>query len=159
MKFSAQEEYGLRCLVAVATAGHEASLTIPEISKLEGLTPSHVAKLMSVLRKAGFVKSTRGQSGGYCLNIVPDAILIVNVLESLGGRLYGTGFCERHSGIHPECVHEGDCIVLPLWIRVQTAVDNSLQGLTLGDLLEGRLDAPPVVFYDKPERHTAVSHR
>src|SRR2546425_11812681 len=71
MRFTAQEEYGLRCLLQIARepAG---SLTIPEIAEREALTSAYVAKLMSVLRKAGLVKSTRGQKGGYRLACPPD---------------------------------------------------------------------------------------
>ncbi|MCH7945265.1 MAG: Rrf2 family transcriptional regulator, partial [Armatimonadetes bacterium] len=58
MKFSAQEEYGLRCLLALAGAADEATLTIPVIARAEGLTQSHVAKLLALLRKGGFVNST-----------------------------------------------------------------------------------------------------
>ena len=36
MKLSANEEYGLRCLVRMAYAGPDESLTIPEISQAEG---------------------------------------------------------------------------------------------------------------------------
>ncbi|ARU39689.1 hypothetical protein CCB80_00435 [Armatimonadetes bacterium Uphvl-Ar1] len=63
MKFSAQEEYGLRCLIALARKGVGQSMTIPEISDQEGLTSSHVAKILAILRRSGFVASTRGQSG------------------------------------------------------------------------------------------------
>ncbi len=144
MKFSAQEEYGLRCLVAIARQGSEASLTIPEISRMEGLTPSHVAKLMAILRKSGFVKSTRGQLGGYSLSKEPMKIKIKDVLESLGGRLFHDGFCDRHSGIEPHCVHEGDCLLHPLWTNIQEAVDVVVSRYTLEDVLDQRIPEPLV---------------
>lgn len=139
MKFSSQEEYGLRCLVAIAVIGPAGSITIPELSKMEGLSTSHIAKLLSILRKSGYIKSVRGQLGGYSIAKLPANIPIREVLESLGGRLYGSGFCERHSGLLPTCVHEADCLMRPLWTRLQNAVDSVLQGLTLEDILESRL--------------------
>lgn len=139
MKFSSQEEYGLRCLVAIAVLGPGGSVTIPELSKMEGLSPSHIAKLLSVLRKSGYIKSVRGQQGGYSIAKDPKSIQIREVLESLGGRLYGSGFCERHSGLLPNCVHEADCLMRPLWNRLQEAVDSVLNGVTLEDVLESRL--------------------
>ena len=105
------------------------------------------------------MKSTRGQSGGYCLNVDPDTTLVVNVLECLGGRLYGAGFCDRHRGILADCVHDGECRIRPLWIRLQVAVDSALEGVTIGDIIEGRLESPPVVFYYNPEQNSAMSHR
>ena len=67
MKLSAQEEYGLRCLLRLAREGESSSLTIPEISLSEGISNHYVAKLMRILRRGGFVRSARGQAGGYTL--------------------------------------------------------------------------------------------
>ena len=86
MKFSAQEEYGLRCLLQIARLGPDGSMTIPEISRIEGLTPTHVAKLTMILRKGGFLSSTRGQAGGYALARSPEKIIVGEVLEALGGK-------------------------------------------------------------------------
>ena len=43
MKLTAQEEYGLRCLLRVAEAGESESLTIPEIGRAEALSIAYVA--------------------------------------------------------------------------------------------------------------------
>ena len=45
MKISAQEEYGLRCLLRLARAP-ETALTLHEVAAAEGLSVPHVAKLM-----------------------------------------------------------------------------------------------------------------
>jgi Rrf2 family iron-sulfur cluster assembly transcriptional regulator len=63
MKLSTQEEYGLRCLLQLGRQGDDTSLTIAELSQREGISAPNVAKIMRVLRKAGLVKSTRGQAG------------------------------------------------------------------------------------------------
>ncbi|HWP30874.1 MAG TPA: Rrf2 family transcriptional regulator [Fimbriimonadales bacterium] len=134
MKFSTQEEYGLRCLLAIARVHPDRSLTIPEISKSEGLSEAHVAKLLMILRKHGFVKSTRGQSGGYMLSRSPNAIRVSEVLSALGGKLFENDFCEKHSGAQNICVHDSACKIRSLWARVQLAVDKVLYEITLADL-------------------------
>jgi len=52
MKLTSQEEYGLRCLLRLAREGE--SLTIPKISQKEGISNFYVAKLMRILRRAGW---------------------------------------------------------------------------------------------------------
>ncbi|MBS1724519.1 MAG: Rrf2 family transcriptional regulator [Armatimonadetes bacterium] len=148
MKFSAQEEYGLRCLSTLAKEGPGGFLTIPTISKREGLSHSHVAKLLGILREAGFIVSVRGQSGGYMLARPVDQIAVRDVLSSLGGRLFDDSFCERHTGNLPDCVHESDCCFRPLWSRLQNAVDNALEGMTMADLLGGNLGPSPILVTD-----------
>lgn len=135
MKFSAQEEYGLRCMLCLARIEEGESLTIPQISSLEGMTQSHVAKILAILRKSEFIISTRGQLGGYTLAKCSKEILISDLLECLGGRLFSTEFCERHTGIEPTCVHESNCAMRPLWQTIQNAVDVAIQGITLSDLV------------------------
>src|SRR5437867_225657 len=136
MRLSAQEEYGLRCLIRVASAVENGSITIPEIGRAEGLSIHYVAKLMRVLRQGKFVKSVRGQAGGYTLARRPEDITVAEVLAWLGGRLFEPGFCDQFSGLERLCTHSVDCSIRSLWRAVQSAVDVALSGITLRDLLQ-----------------------
>jgi len=136
MKLSAQEEYGLRCLLRVASAGYGESLTIPEIGRAEALSIAYVAKLMRILRQGKFVESVRGQSGGYTLARRPENIRVGEVLATLGGRLFDPQFCDQFAGLKHVCTHSVDCSIRSLWRAVQTAVDSVLAGITLKDLLQ-----------------------
>ncbi len=135
MKLTSQEEYGLRCLLRVGREGEGGSLTIPELARSEGISEPNVAKMMRILRRAGFVRSTRGQSGGYTLALAADRIPIGPVLAALGGRLYEPAFCEGHSGLARLCTHMPDCSIRSVWRMVQGAIDSVLGKITLKDLL------------------------
>ena len=140
MKLTAQEEYGLRCLLHVARAGEGESLTIPEIGRAEALSIAYVAKLMRILRQGKFVKSVRGQTGGYTLARSAENIPVGEVLAALGGRLFEAGFCDQFSGMKQLCTHSVDCSIRSLWRAVQSAVDSVLTEVTLRDLLEKESD-------------------
>ena len=142
MKFSAQEEYGLRCLLRIAKFYKiNKSLTIPEISQFEGITQHNVAKLLRILRLGGFLASERGQVGGYTLAKPPEQIIISGVLELLGGKLFEEEqFCGDHAGIPSICTHTVDCSVRSLWRVVQDSVDKVLKKTTLRDLLGSEQD-------------------
>ena len=134
MKLSAQEEYGLRCLLHLARRGEGESLTIPEISRAEGLSVPNVAKLMRLLRMGDFVKSARGQSGGYTLARPAEEISVVQVMELLGGPFFSPAFCQRHTGTEDRCAHAVDCPLRTLWTTVQTVLTAVLGKTTLADL-------------------------
>src|SRR5947209_16567712 len=140
MKLSAQEEYGLRCLLRLASAGEGQSLTIPEIGRAEALSIAYVAKLMRILRQGKFVKSVRGQTGGYTLARNPENIPIGEVLAALGGRLFEPGFCDQFHGLQRLCTHSVDCSIPSLLRAVQSAVDSALRGITPRHLLQN--DSP-----------------
>jgi Rrf2 family protein len=149
VKITAQEEYGIRCLLELGRRGPGASATIPEISRAEGISKEYVAKLMRILRRSGLVRSLRGQSGGYVLARPLEEITVGEALSALGGPLYTAGFCAQH-------VHEGtcrrsiECSVRSLWNAVQEAVDDALAGKTLADLLPRRLLPGTGAPEDKP---------
>jgi Rrf2 family protein len=152
MKLSAQEEYGLRCLLRLADAGEDESLTIPEIARAEALSIAYVAKLMRILRQGKFVKSARGQSGGYTIARAPETIPVGEVLSALGGRLFEPSFCDQFPGLKRRCTHSIDCSIRSLWRAVQGAVDAVLTGISLKDLLKDESDM-------KRQLHPNVSGR
>ena len=147
MKFTAQEEYGLRCLLEIARHP-QGSMTIPEIAAREGLTVPNAAKLMRILRQANLVTSSRGQNGGYQLARPPDQLSMGMVLNALGGRLYSGDFCRDHTGTESVCVHDVDCSIRSLWLALDAAVERALSSMTLRDLLctedemAARIDTP-----------------
>jgi Rrf2 family protein len=144
MKITAQEEYGLRCLLRLAQVAEGESLTIPEVAAGEGLSVANAAKILGVLRQAGLIESVRGRSGGYRLASSPADIRLGSVLLVLGEPLYvDPGYCERHKG--PEsngsCVHHGGCTLRALWLTLEQWMRHTLDQITLADLLqsEGRI--------------------
>ncbi|MCB2206132.1 Rrf2 family transcriptional regulator [bacterium] len=145
MKFSSQEEYGLRCLLQLGRS-EASSMTIAEIGEAEGLSQAYVAKLLRILRINGFVDSVRGQEGGYTLAREADQILLSEVLAALGGRFYKPGFCDHYAGTESVCAHTFSCSIRPLWHRVQTAIDGVLEKTTLLDLMEGESQPPPALI-------------
>lgn len=135
MKISAQEEYGMRCLLRIGNSDLPEGLTIPDISRLEGLSAANVAKLLRILRLGGLIESARGRSGGYKLAKPADQIVIGEVLAVLGGRIYNPTFCEAHTGMSAVCNHIIDCSMRSLWRSIQDAVDTVLSRITLRDML------------------------
>lgn len=138
MKITAQEEYGLRCLLQIARAADGESLTIPEVATAEGLSVPYVAKLLAVLRQAGMIESVRGRSGGYRLAKAPDQIGLGSLLLVLGEPLFDEpSYCEKHSGTSKSesCVHHGGCSLRALWFTLEQWIRHSLDQVTVADLL------------------------
>jgi Rrf2 family protein len=135
MKFSAVEEYGLRCLIQIAKNSKGNGITIPELSELEGLSEANVAKILRILRLGGVVEAERGQTGGYRLTRPPEEITLREILQILGGRLFEQDYCNTYTGISTICTNSTDCSVRSVWKNVQRVIDEVLGRLTLKDLL------------------------
>ncbi len=135
MKFSSQEEYGIRCLIRIGKSDSPNGLTIPEISQMEGLSTANVGKILRILRLGEFVESARGQTGGYKLARSPEEIKISDIMDVLGGRLFKEGFCNNYSGSLNICTNTIDCSIRSLWSTIQNMLDDVLSKITLKDLL------------------------
>lgn len=136
MKFTAQEEYGLRYMLRIAKFyAVEKSLTIPEISRAEGISEHNTGKILRVLRIGGLLESSRGQIGGYTLTRPPGQINVKDILKVLGGRLFDDEFCNTHTGAMDICTNSIDCSVRSLWKLIQDSVDSVVSNMTLLDLM------------------------
>jgi Rrf2 family iron-sulfur cluster assembly transcriptional regulator len=137
MKITALEEYGLRCLMVLGNSWPQKALTMPEISKSEGLSISYVGKLLMILKQAGLVKAVRGRKGGYTLAGPPQALRLDTIFAALGEPLFSKNYCRKYSGDNDLCVHLHDCSVRHMWWSFGHFINNVLEKLTLADLLNG----------------------
>ena len=134
MKISAQEEYGLRCLVQLANLNEGESLTLPQIVAREGISTANAGKLMWLLNKAGFVHSTRGTKGGYVLSRPAGDIRLSEIIRVLDQDVLSK-HCESYTGVLDSCVHNGDCGIRPVIIGLHEIVENALSQITLLQLV------------------------
>ncbi|HEY2776147.1 MAG TPA: Rrf2 family transcriptional regulator [Candidatus Binatia bacterium] len=143
MHITAQEEYGLRCLLRVAMHESGEPMRTQEVAAAEGLSLEYAAKLMRTLKNQGFVESTRGAAGGYHLARPASEISVWQVLEELGGPLYEEKFCDAHTGSQRSCMHSTDCSIRALWRNVNGILKTALSAISLTDLSrnEGMLHA------------------
>ncbi len=134
MKISAQEEYGLRCLVQLANLHDGESLTLPQIAEREGISTANAGKLMWLLNKAGFVHSTRGTKGGYFLSRPATEIHLNEIIKVLDEEVLSS-HCESFTGVMEKCVHTGDCGIRPVIVGLHEIVENALSRITLAQLV------------------------
>jgi Rrf2 family protein len=146
MKITAQEEYGLRILMRIASCRSQEGMSIPQLSEAEGISIHYVAKLTRVLRMEGFINSTPGYKGGYVLAKPAREITINEVLKGLGGPLFDNAFCGVHAGNLRLCTHSVDCSARSLWQMIQFTVDQLLDKVTLHDLINTESESGKILI-------------
>ena len=145
MKISAQEEYGLRCLVQLANLKVGESLTLPQIAEREGISTANAGKLMWLLNKAGFVSSTRGTKGGYFLARPAEDIYLNEIIKVLDEDVL-SAHCGSYTGVLDSCVHNGDCGIRPVIVGLHEIVQSALSKITLASLV-GNEKAVDAMFH------------
>jgi Rrf2 family iron-sulfur cluster assembly transcriptional regulator len=137
MRVTAMQEYGLRCMLQIASHKTAAPLPVREIAKRERLTPVYVEKILVNLRKAGLVKSVRGVNGGYHIALPPKEISVAAVLSALGQVDLGRDLCRRFTGNSSACVHNGECSIRPVWGLLTRYIYGFLKQISVDQLLKG----------------------
>jgi Rrf2 family transcriptional regulator, cysteine metabolism repressor len=111
--------------------------SLAEIAADEDLPRAYLEQLVTSLRDAGLVVSTRGARGGYELAAPPSAIRMSEILRALEGPI-APMFCASDEPDHATCDRSTRCTVNVLWVRVRDAITGTLEGITLADLVPGR---------------------
>ncbi|WP_300619537.1 SUF system Fe-S cluster assembly regulator [Dokdonella sp.] len=105
---------------------------LAERSHLEAPT---VSKLLKQLAQAELVVSTRGINGGYRLAREPQAITIADIVTAMEGPI-GMTECSAQAGA---CDHEPHCGVRVNWQRINQAIADALESVTLADMIKSPL--------------------
>ena len=136
MKITAQEEYGLRCLLQLARATPGEVISVKAIATREGLSAAYVEKLLRILSRAGLVHSLRGLRGGYVLNRPATDVTLGEVVRALGAVQTATHICTLFTGNQRACVHVRDCGIRSVWSSLMNTMQHCLDQTTVASLLD-----------------------
>jgi Rrf2 family nitric oxide-sensitive transcriptional repressor len=81
MRLTNFTDYALRVLMYAATQ-EERLITIEETAEVYSISRAHLMKVVNRLTKAGFLKATRGRTGGLSLGKRPDRIRLGDVVRA-----------------------------------------------------------------------------
>ncbi len=135
MRITAQEEYGLRCILQLASAAPGGPLAGAEIARREGLSCPYVEKLLGILKRAGLAKSHRGVKGGYTLARPADQITLGDVGRALGGFHTSQHICRRYTGNLETCIHDDNCGIRPVWAGITEYVLGVMDSIPISQIL------------------------
>jgi len=133
MRVSTRGDYGLRALIELAANYGGGPLQSSEIALRRHIPEQYLDQLLATLRKAGFIRSVRGPSGGHELVRPPDQITVKEVIEALEGSLSPVAWLDEP----PEMTdHPHQCGQREIWERIRKATEEILVSYTVADLLE-----------------------
>lgn len=132
MNLSTKGRYGLRAMCELASSYDGQPLSLSRIAENQNLSVRYLEQLFHLLKKAGYVTSTRGVKGGYTLSKPPRDITVGEVLRVLDGDFAPVG-CNEGCG---DCDEPDVCYTRPLWTELNQAVYGLMDNKTLEDLIK-----------------------
>ncbi|HEX4206029.1 MAG TPA: Rrf2 family transcriptional regulator [Ktedonobacteraceae bacterium] len=136
LRVSTKGEYGVRIMVDLARHYSERPRSLSDISQAESLPLAYLEQLVKLLRESEppLVISTRGAHGGYRLGRSPQDISMGEIVRILEGPI-SPMICATEGEMTRVCSFIDACKTKYLWARVRDAVAQTLDSITLAELV------------------------
>lgn len=133
MKISTRGRYALRLMLELALDEGGQYLTIKSISERQGISGKYLEQIISVLSRAGYVKSTRGSQGGYKLAHPAEEYTVGMILKLIEGSLAPVACMDDETN---QCARHKECVTLDVWQQLYDAINGVLDNITLAELAD-----------------------
>ena len=134
MYFSAKGEYGIMAVLDLALANGADPVQAKAIAERQGIPLRFLEQILSSLRHAGLVESSRGARGGYRLSKPAEDIRVGDVIQAVDGPIAMTNRAlPRHGNGNGHRTRHGS-IVQGVWKEVKDKVLETMNRTTLADL-------------------------
>jgi len=134
VRINARVDYAIRAVVELAAVAPD-SMTADAIATAQGIPSRFLQAILTDLQRARLVTSQRGRDGGYRLALPASEISIARIMR------IEQGFLAEVHGQRPEDVaYPGAAAALaPVWVAAREAYRRVLEGVTVADVVDGRL--------------------
>ena len=136
MKLSTKGRYGLRAMIDLASHYEmRDNMLLPimmsDIARRQGLSRKYLHALLTPLKEAGLILSTRGAKGGYFLAKPPEDISLLEILTVLEGKLSIVD-----CAVYPEqCQRACNCEAHDVWSTLNQVVVQKMKSITLNQIV------------------------
>ncbi len=134
MRLTTKSRYGTRLVLDLAINSKSDPVRLSEISKRQSISLKYLQKLVSKLKKAGFVKSMRGPYGGYMLAKPMEEISVGDIVRVLEGSDAITD-CAESDNVCGTCTRAGKCLTQHIWLEASTAMFEKLDSFKIDKLI------------------------
>lgn len=135
MRISTKGRYALRLMLDLAIYSSGDPIRLKDVAHRQDISEKYLEQIISVLNKAGYVRSVRGPQGGYVLQKTPKEYTVGMILRLTEGSLAPVECVEENGSA---CQAEDDCVTRLLWEKLNDAINGVVDNITLEDLLDWR---------------------
>jgi len=133
MKLTTRSEYALLALVYLARQPSDVFISIETIAKAQGIPPKFLEQLMLSLKRAHFLRSAKGQKGGYALAKDPNQISLAEIIRLFDGALAPSDSVSVNFYEHTPIEKEQNIVLVMKNIR--DYISNKLESTTIADVI------------------------
>lgn len=133
MKISTKGRYALRLMLQLALSNDNKYVKIREIAEIQNISDKYLEQIVTILSRAGYVRSVRGAGGGYKLAKKPEEYTVGMILRLTEGSLAPVACVDYKES---ECEKFDTCATVEVWKKINNAVAGVVDSITLQDLVD-----------------------
>lgn len=130
---STKGRYALRVMIDIGRHSSGVPVPLKDISKRQGISVKYLEQVAAILSKAGYIRSVRGNAGGYMLCVNPDKCTVGEVLRVCEGSLAPVA-CLRDK--QNTCERSAYCETLEFWQGLYDVINEYVDSSTIQDLID-----------------------
>ena len=132
MRISTKGRYAIRLMLDLAANDAGEPIRLKDVARRQSISEKYLEQIISILNKAGYVRSIRGPQGGYILSRKPEDYTVGMILRLTEGSLSPVECAEEDGS---PCEREESCVTRILWQKLNDAINNVVDHITLEELL------------------------
>jgi Rrf2 family protein len=132
MKVSTRGRYALRLMIDLAEHNTGDFVALKDISARQAISIKYLEQIVTLLCKAGFLKSVRGPQGGYKLTKDPKQYTVGSVLRITEGSLSPIACLED---VPNQCARCNGCSTVEFWQGLYQTINDYVDKITIEDLI------------------------
>jgi len=136
MLVSTRGRYALRVMVDLAEHPQAGYIPLKDITDRQEVSEKYLESIIVVLSRDGLVSGVRGKGGGYRLTRKPSEYTVGSILRVLDETLAPVACIAQEEN---SCTRAATCKTLPMWQKFNKVVNDFFDGISLEDLVEGRI--------------------
>lgn len=133
MRISTKGRYAVRLLLDIAVYDEMEPVRLKDTAERQNISMKYLEQIISVLVRAGYVKSVRGPQGGYRLVKEPKDYTVGMILRQVEGSLAPVSCLEDEVN---QCERQAECVSLRIWKELDDAINGVVDKYTLQDLID-----------------------
>lgn len=135
MRISVKVDYAIRAMAELAAAGRDDPLKADDIAAGQDIPTPFLLSILTDLRQAQLVRSTRGRHGGYTLARAADDITLADIIRAVEGPLANV----RDTSFPDLRYHGAATSLITVWMAVRASLRHVLEEVTLTHLITNDL--------------------
>ena len=135
MLITQKKQYALRAIFELAKHQGEGPLKSSEIAQSQAIPQRFLEIILNRLKHAGFVVAKRGYTGGFHLKRQAHEITVGDIFQAMDDASNESMACVSCISEN-NCPFYGECAFMPLWSKMQKAIDQICDKTTIQNLLD-----------------------